>query len=117
MQANNSKVVYRIFIFLSINILLLILLYNLPLETGRSLCLHKAITGKECFNCGMTRAFLSIIHLQFEQAYAYNWRVVFVFPYTVLLYLYVWSEFIFGKKWIKKFLAKKMIKFDKKCKK
>ena len=106
MKVNNNKVIYRIFIFLSINILLLILLYNLPLETGRSLCVFKAITGKECYNCGMTRAFLSIIHLNFEQAYNYNWRVVFVFPCTVLVYLYEWSKFIFGKKWLKNFCKK-----------
>lgn len=94
---NNKKIYSRIFICLIINILLLLFLYNLPIESMNSLCLYKNITGKECFNCGMTRAFLSILHLKFEQAMNYNWRVVIVFPYTVILYIYTWYKFVFKK--------------------
>lgn len=90
----NSKKINRIFMFLCINILLLILLYNLPMETNHSLCIYKNITGKDCFNCGMTRAFLSILHLNFKRAIEYNWRVVIVFPYTVIMYIYVWMKYI-----------------------
>ena len=95
MKINNKKILNRIFICLSINILLLLFLYNLPLETNYSLCLYKNITGKECFNCGMTRAFLSILHFQFNQALDYNWRVVIVFPYTVIIYIVAWYKYIF----------------------
>ena len=54
----------------------------------------KNITGKDCFNCGMTRAFLSIIHGQFEQAINYNWKVIFVFPYTIFIYAFSWYKYI-----------------------
>lgn len=101
MKINNKKILNRIFICLSINILLLLFLYNLPLETNYSLCLYKNITGKECFNCGMTRAFLSILHLQFNQALDYNWRVVIVFPYTVIIYLIAWYKYIFKRNFSK----------------
>lgn len=98
MLANNKNIYSRIFIFFGINILLFLLLYNLPIKTeGPSLCIYKNITGKECFNCGMTRAFLSVIHLNFKQAIEFNWRVVLVFPYTIILYLYTWWKFIFKK--------------------
>jgi hypothetical protein len=79
---------------LSINILLLILLYNLPIETNHSLCIIKNLTGKECWGCGLTRAFLSVLHLDFKRAMEYNWRVIIVFPYTVILYVYVWMKYI-----------------------
>lgn len=101
MKINNKKILNRIFICLSINILLLLFLYNLPLETNYSLCLYKNITGKECFNCGMTRAFLSILHLQFNQALDYNWRVVIVFPYTVIIYIVAWYKYIFKRNFSK----------------
>lgn len=101
MKINNKKILNRIFICLSINILLLLFLYNLPLETNYSLCLYKNITGKECFNCGMTRAFLSILHFQFNQALDYNWRVVIVFPYTVIIYLIAWYKYIFKRNFSK----------------
>lgn len=101
MKINNKKILNRIFICLSINILLLLFLYNLPLETNYSLCLYKNITGKECFNCGMTRAFLSILHFQFNQALDYNWRVVIVFPYTVIIYIIAWYKYIFKRNFSK----------------
>ena len=90
----NSKKIYRIFMCFGINILLLILLYNLPIETNHSLCIFKNITGRECYNCGMTRAFLSVLHLDFKQTMEYNWRVIIVFPYTFVLYIYVWMKYI-----------------------
>lgn len=95
-KINNSKK-NRIFICLCINILLLILLYMLPIESKHSLCIYKNITGKECFNCGMTRAFLSILHLNFKQAVKYNWRVVIVFPYTILVYIIAWVKYVLKK--------------------
>ena len=99
---NNTK--YRIFICFIVNILLFILLFNMPIETNHSWCLYKNITGRECFNCGMTRAFLSIIHFNFKQAITYNWRVVIVFPYTVIVYIITWLKYILkrrGKLWKK----------------
>lgn len=95
-KINNNKK-NRIFICLCINILLLILLYMLPIESKHSLCIYKNVTGKECFNCGMTRAFLSVLHLNFKQAVQYNWRVVIVFPYTVIVYVAAWVKYVFKK--------------------
>lgn len=108
---NNKKILLnRIFICLSINILLLLLLYNLPIETNYSLCIYKNITGKECFNCGMTRAFLSVLHLQFAQAIEFNWKVIIVFPYAVIVYGITWYKYILKKKSNKKMNINKVDK-------
>ena len=59
------------------------LLWLVPLswiDNGASVCLIKNITGHECWGCGMTRAFFHLIHGEFTVAYAYNWRIVIVFP-------------------------------------
>ena len=106
MQINNQNVYNRIFIFLSINILLFLFLYNLPIrDDGPTLCIYKNITGRDCFNCGMTRAFLSVLHFKFEQAWNYNWKVIIVFPYALIIYLYSWFKYIF--KFKRKNLTKK----------
>ena len=56
----------KIEIFLLVNVALLIILYSIPIKDNNfleNLCIYKLISKKECFNCGMTRAFLSIIGL------------------------------------------------------
>lgn len=45
----------------------------------------------------MTRAFLSILHLDFKAAYQYNSKVIIVFPLTVGIYTYSWFKYIFKK--------------------
>ena len=85
--------------FIVFNLLLLLLLYNIPVKAKflENICLIKLITGKECWNCGMTRAFLSILHLDFYSAYAFNHNIVIVFPSTIGLYLYSWYKYILKK--------------------
>lgn len=89
----------RVIIFIIFNSILIVTLYSLPIKLYNiNLCLYKGITGKECFNCGMTRAFLSILHFDFIGAIKYNWRVIIIFPYTLILYLYCWIKYIFKNK-------------------
>lgn len=89
----------KIILFVIINLILLLVLYNIPIENSmESICIFKRLTGRECFNCGMTRAFLSILHLNFEDAINYNWKVIIVFPYTVIIYAYSWYKYIIKEK-------------------
>ena len=83
----------RIIKVLIFNIILIIVLLNIPIE-NLELCLFKQITGNSCWNCGMTRAFLSILHLEFNDAINYNWKVVIVFPLTISIYLYSLYKYI-----------------------
>lgn len=83
----------RIFKVIIFNIILIIVLFNIPIE-NLELCLFKQITGNPCWNCGMTRAFLSILHFEFNNAINYNWKVVVVFPLTIVIYLYSIYKYI-----------------------
>ena len=90
----------KFILFMVINFILLIILYNIPIENSmESICIYKRIVGKECFNCGMTRAFLSILHLNFDDAIRYNWKVIIVFPYTIIIYIYSWYKYIIKEKY------------------
>lgn len=93
------KLKTKIILFTIINLMLLTLLYCIPIdsESLSSICIIKRITGKKCWNCGMTRAFLSILHLDFKAAYQFNYNVVIVFPMTVGIYLHSWYKYIFQK--------------------
>lgn len=71
-------------------ILLPVLLYLIPVEgifSGESLCLIKRCLGIECWGCGITRAFFSLLYGHFEQAWEYNAFIILVFP----LLLWVWA--------------------------
>lgn len=71
----------------------------IPMEGLKfDICIYKILTGKECFNCGMTRAFLSILHFKFSQAVKYNKNVIVVFPLTMFLYIYTWYKYIIKRK-------------------
>lgn len=91
----SSKI--KILIFLGFNFILLILLYNISIDSEilQNICLIKFITGRRCWNCGMTRAFLSILHFDIYSAYQLNHNVLVVFPLTVGIYLYSWYKYIF----------------------
>jgi len=60
-------------------IVLLILPANF-FDSGESICLSKVLFNMECYACGMTRACMHLIHLQFEEAYAYNMLCFIVLP-------------------------------------
>lgn len=99
MKVNQSKI-SRIIIFLIVNITLLLMLYNIPINNNKileNLCIYKNLFKIECLNCGMTRAFLSILHVEYEMAINYNSRCIFIFPVIVLEYLYSWYKFIMRK--------------------
>lgn len=90
---------HRFLFFICINLVLFILLYNIPTNSKflENICLIKLFTGKECWNCGMTRAFLSLLHFDFNSAYKLNHNIILVFPLTVGLYLYSWYKYIIWK--------------------
>ena len=82
-----------------VNIILISILYTIPINSNilENLCIYKLIFGKECWNCGMTRAFLSVIHLNFNKALMYNNKVVLIFPLTIVIYFFSWYKYIVGK--------------------
>ena len=72
-------------------LLLFLVLIILPadfFDSGQSVCLSVLLLDIECYGCGITRAVLSSLHLNFETAFAYNKMVVIVFP----LLIYIWIK-------------------------
>ena len=81
----------RIFnkLLFSVILVLPILLYLVPLDwlnKQHTICLFKNIFGIDCYGCGITRAVLSGLHFNFEDAIIYNIIVVIVLP----LLIYIW---------------------------
>lgn len=50
-----------------------------------SLCVFYNMLGKKCLFCGMTRAFIHMIHFEFAIAYSFNEIVFLIFPIVCLL--------------------------------
>lgn len=93
------QIIKRIILFIIVNVTILCILYLVPIQKlNIQLCVYKNLTGKECFNCGMTRAFLSVIHLDFKGAINFNKNVIIVFPFTIFLYVYSWYKYIINRK-------------------
>ena len=66
-----------------------ILLYFIPIEwlnKQPTICLFKNIFGFDCYGCGITRAIISGVQLNFQSALEYNQMVVIVLP----LLTYIW---------------------------
>jgi len=66
-----------------------IVLYTVPLDwlnKQHTICLVKNIFGVNCFGCGITRAVISGVQLDFFKAIEYNKMVVIVLP----MLIYVW---------------------------
>jgi len=64
-------------------VVILLLAAALPvtlLENGPTVCMFRCITGQPCLGCGMTRAFVCVMHGDINAAVAHNRLVLAVFP-------------------------------------
>ncbi len=67
-----------------------LLLYFIPIEWVNkqpSICLFKNIFGFDCYGCGITRAIICGVQLNFKSAIEYNQMILLVFP--ILSYIWV----------------------------
>jgi len=55
-------------------------------HSTRELCLSKICFNRECIGCGITRATMHFIHLEFKEAWHYNKLVVLVIPFLAYLW-------------------------------
>lgn len=55
-------------------------------DHGDAVCLSRVLADVECYGCGMTRAIMHLIHLDFAQAWFYNKLSFVVFPLLAFLY-------------------------------
>lgn len=65
-------------------------LYFIPrdsfFEHQHTLCLFDNLLGRECWGCGMSRALLSLMYLDFEAAWNYHHGIIVVAPVLVWLW-------------------------------
>ena len=61
------------------------------LESKHSICLFKNLFGIECYGCGITKAIIASIQLDFVRAFEYNKLIVVAMP--LIVYLWV-KEFV-----------------------
>lgn len=61
------------------------------LEHERSFCLFKTFFGHECWGCGLFKATVACLKLDFVRAFHYNKLIVIVFP----LIVYYWGRELF----------------------
>ena len=53
-------------------------------------CIFYKVTNLHCPGCGITRAIISLVKLDFYQAFRYNCLVVILLPFFVIYNIYVW---------------------------
>jgi len=98
-----SKIKSNPFLFLKLAVyiivpLVLILLPANYFDEGSNKCLSIILLDMECLGCGMTRACMHFIHLNFTEAISYNFLVVIVFPMLAFIWgMWFWGDF---KKWV-----------------
>jgi hypothetical protein len=86
-NSNKSKNIILLLTYITLPILL----FFLPLEwlnKQHSICLIKNIFGIECYGCGITRAIISGVQLDFTKAIEYNKMVIIVLP----LFIFEWFK-------------------------
>ena len=57
------------------------------LESRHSICLFKNVFGIECYGCGITKAVIAFIQLDFIRAFNYNKLIVIVMPLIIYLWI------------------------------
>lgn len=65
-----------------------------------SVCPIKAITGRECIGCGMTRAFMALLHFDLYGAYKYNMLSIPIFFGIVIYCFFAAVDIIYDKYYI-----------------
>lgn len=78
----------RLALLLALPVVLWILPANY-FDEGQSVCVSRLLFDVECYACGLTRAVMHALHLDFSEAFYYNPLVVVVLPLLTLLW-WIW---------------------------
>lgn len=90
-----------------ITLLILVLIYSKYEFNIGVVCPFNEILGWECPGCGGTRMAVSLLHLEFYQAFRYNPFVFITLPILGIVYTWQTIKFIFQNQtsvWLDKFL-------------
>lgn len=94
---NNNRyfLIFKLGFYLLVPVVLLILPAGY-FDKGESVCLSQVLFNVECYACGLTRATMHLIHLNFTEAFYYNPISFVAFP----LLAFLWARW-FWKDWIR----------------
>jgi hypothetical protein len=67
--------------------ILLIILPKTFFDHGPTTCIYTLLAGVNCYGCGMTRASMRLIHLDFVGAWEFNKLSFIVFPALAFYYM------------------------------
>jgi hypothetical protein len=67
--------------------ILLIILPKTFFDHGPTTCIYTLLAGVNCYGCGMTRASMRLIHLDFLGAWEFNKLSFIVFPALAFYYM------------------------------
>ena len=82
----------RLLFFVAIPLILLILPADF-FDEGPPMCLSVILLKRECLGCGMTRAIMHLIHLEFNEAAYYNLGSFVVFPILAFFWAkWFWTD-------------------------
>lgn len=81
-------------LLISLGIIIIIVLFLNNIYTP---CIFHKLTGFYCPSCGITRCLISIINLDFYQAFRYNQLLFILFPFIASYTVYVFYIWLFNK--------------------
>lgn len=82
---NRFLVYFRLLLYVLVPLILIILPADY-FDKGESICISKTLFDIECYACGITRAIMHLIHLEFVDAYYFNPLSFIVFPLLAVLW-------------------------------
>ena len=85
MLQNNKRTILTIIIFIGTIIFLPNILFFLT-NLGQTKCIFNNLFGIQCYGCGMTRAFYSVVTFNIPKALEYNKLVIIAFPLSIYEY-------------------------------
>ncbi len=86
-QKSQQKEMTKIFILVICPLIVLLLPKTIFNNSQYTICILKRITGNDCLGCGMTRACMHLIHLDFEAAAHFNKISFVVLPILCFLWI------------------------------
>jgi len=63
-------------------------------DSGQSMCASKWLFDIECLGCGITRAIMHLMHLEFQTAWDFNKLSFVILPIGLLLWIHVFGLLI-----------------------
>lgn len=74
-------------------------------SSNSTICPFRNLTGYYCPLCGISRAMLSLVQLNFSDALQYNW-LVFPLAISLVLWLFFSKKYLYIKSFFKKMYSK-----------